>query len=96
LAVKKEMQTIPTSTAPPEEKIEKPRQKMSFNEKREFEKIEQEIPRLQAEKIQLEADMSSGRLAYNELQAAADRVQVILQTLDDMEMRWLELSEKSS
>lgn len=96
LAVKKEMQTIPTSAAPPEEKVEKPRQKMSFNEKREFEKIEQEIPRLQAEKIQLEANMSSGRLAYNELQAAADRVQVILQTLDDMEMRWLELSEKSS
>lgn len=95
LAVKKEMQTIPTSAAPPEEKIEKPRQKMSFNEKREFEKIEQEIPRLQAEKIQLEADMSSGRLAYNELQAAADRVQVILQTLDEMEMRWLELSEKT-
>ena len=96
LAVKKEAQTITTSASIPTEKVEKPRQKMSFNEKREFEKIEQEIPRLQAEKIQLEADMSSGRLAYNELQAAADRVQVILQTLDEMEMRWLELSEKSS
>ena len=96
LVVKKEMQTIPTSAPPPTEKVEKPKQKMSFNEKREFEKIEQEIPRLQAEKIQLEADMSSGRLAYNELQVAADRVQVILQTLDEMEMRWLELSEKSS
>lgn len=95
LALKKDAQTLPTS-APVVEKVEKPRAKMSFNEKREFEKIEQDIPRLQAEKIQLEADMSTGNLAYNELQAAADRIQVILNTLDELELRWLELSEKTA
>lgn len=95
LALKKDAQTLPTS-APVVEKVEKPRAKMSFNEKREFEKIEQDIPRLQAEKIQLEADMSTGNLAYNELQAAADRIQVILNTLDELELRWLELSEKTT
>ncbi|MGI9192565.1 MAG: ABC-F family ATP-binding cassette domain-containing protein [Chitinophagaceae bacterium] len=92
---KKEAQN-PTPPAPVVEKTEKPKAKLSFNEKRELEKIEQEMPRLQAEKIQLEADMSTGSLAYNELQAAADRIQAILHTLDEMEMRWLELSEKTA
>jgi ATP-binding cassette subfamily F protein uup len=95
LALKKDAQTLPTS-APVVEKVEKPKAKLSFNEKRELEKIEQEMPRLQAEKIQLEADMSAGNLAYNELQAAADRIQVILNTLDELELRWLELSEKTA
>ncbi|MBU3675902.1 MAG: ABC-F family ATP-binding cassette domain-containing protein [Chitinophagaceae bacterium] len=92
---KKEAQN-PPPPAPVVEKTEKPKAKLSFNEKRELEKIEQEMPRLQAEKIQLEADMSTGHLAYNELQAAADRIQVILHTLDEMELRWLELSEKTA
>jgi ATP-binding cassette subfamily F protein uup len=96
LALKKDAQTLPTTAIPVVEKTEKPRAKMSFNEKRELEKIEQEMPRLQAEKIQLEADMSTGNLAYNELQAAADRIQVILNTLDELELRWLELSEKTT
>jgi ATP-binding cassette subfamily F protein uup len=95
LALKKDAQTLPTS-APVVEKVEKPKAKLSFNEKRELEKIEQEMPRLQAEKIQLEADMSTGHLAYNELQTAADRIQVILNTLDELELRWLELSEKTT
>ena len=50
--------------------------KLSFNEKRELEALETEIPALEAEKAALEASLSSGTLPVEELTAhsGADRV----------------------
>jgi ATP-binding cassette subfamily F protein uup len=67
--------------------------KLSFKEKFEFDSLEKEIPELQKEKIALEEKMSTP-LSYDELQKAADRISMILQLLDEKEMRWLELSER--
>jgi len=67
---------------------------LSFKEKHEFEKLEQEMPALQKEKVSLEEKMNSGSLPYDELQTAAERVHQIIQLLDEKEMRWLELSER--
>lgn len=66
----------------------------SFKEKHEFEKLEQEMPALQKEKISLEEKINAGNLAYNELQKASERINEIIKLLDEKEMRWLELSER--
>ena len=70
----------------------KPR-KLTWKEQRELEAIEEALPKLEAEKAELEARMSSGALPYAELQAASERVQAIIDEISQHEMRWLELSE---
>jgi ATP-binding cassette subfamily F protein uup len=70
------------------------RRGLSFKEKHEFEKLEQEMAALQKEKISLEEKMNSGSLGFDELQKAAERINEIIKLLDEKEMRWLELSER--
>ena len=72
-----------------------PVQKLSFKEKRELELLDKEMPELQKEKAALETTMNEGNPGFNELQKAAERIGVIVQLLDEKEMRWLELSEKN-
>ena len=67
---------------------------LSFKEKHEFEKLEQEMPALQKEKISLEEKMNSGTIGFDELQKASERINEIIKLLDEKEMRWLELSER--
>ena len=69
----------------------KPR-KLSFKEQRELEAIEAELPALEQEKAALEQLMSSGSLAYADLQKASERIQELMALIDEKEMRWLELS----
>lgn len=71
-------------------KVKKP----SFKEKHEFEKLEQELPALQKEKVALEEKMNSGDLSFDALQQAAQRFTEVMRLLDEKEMRWLELSER--
>ncbi len=73
-------------------KTEKAR-KLSFKERREFETLETELPRLEAEKANLEEKMSSGTLSPDELQKAGSRMTALIDEIDTKEMRWLELSE---
>lgn len=85
----------PTPSIPP--KTEKPKErvkgKLSFNEKREFEALEVEIPKLEAEKATLEAEMSSGTLSTEDLIAKSERIATLIEEIDTKSMRWLELSE---
>jgi ABC transport system ATP-binding/permease protein len=67
--------------------------KLSFKEKQEFENLDKAIPALQKEKEILELKLGE-TLPYEELQKAGDRIQQIIQELDEKEMRWLELSER--
>ena len=67
--------------------------KRTWKEQRELEAIEVELPRLEAEKAELEARMSSGTLPYTELQAASARIQALMEQISQREERWLELSE---
>ncbi|HPI54770.1 MAG TPA: ATP-binding cassette domain-containing protein [Chitinophagaceae bacterium] len=75
--------------------VKKPSEKMSYKEKREFEQLDIDMPLLTQEKNTLEQQMSDGQLSFDDLQSAAARVGVIIQLLEEKEMRWLELSEKS-
>ncbi|RAJ85824.1 ATP-binding cassette subfamily F protein uup [Chitinophaga dinghuensis] len=80
--------SVSTPTAP----AEKPK-KMSFKEKREFEMLEIDIEKLEAEKKEIEAALSGGELAFEKIEPMTTRIGEILQLLDEKGMRWLELSE---
>lgn len=69
--------------------------KLSFKEKQEFESLETELPQLEAEKAEIEQQMSSGALSNEELVAKGHRMQELIDLIDEKEMRWLELSEKA-
>jgi ATP-binding cassette subfamily F protein uup len=74
-----------------ETKTEK--RKLSFNEKREFEQIEIDMPKLEGEKKSLENKMSEPNLSFDDLQNASNRIGEIIALLEEKEMRWLDLSE---
>lgn len=84
----------PKGAAPAAERLkERVKGKLSFNEKREFELLGEEIPRLEAEKAAIEEAMSSGSLSTEELIAKSERIAVLIDEIDVKSMRWLELSE---
>ena len=70
-----------------------PRRKLSYKEQRELEQLELEIPQLEEEKHSLEQQLSSGELSHDQLMSASARISEIISTLEEKEMRWLELSE---
>jgi ATP-binding cassette subfamily F protein uup len=80
-----------------EEDIVKPKaavQKLSYNEKREFETLEKDMPLLEKEKQDLEINMSKEGINFDQIQLAAKRVADIIALLEEKELRWLELSER--
>ncbi|MCF1713382.1 ABC-F family ATP-binding cassette domain-containing protein [Flavihumibacter sp. RY-1] len=69
------------------------KKKLSFNEKREFEQLEKDIPKLEKEKAALSEKLASGKLEFQELQEISLKIGKISEELEEKEMRWLELSE---
>ncbi len=76
-------------------KEEKPKEKkrLSYNEKREFEQLEKDIPELEEKKDELEEVMNSGTLPHDELYEKSMELDKVKSLLDEKEFRWLELSE---
>ncbi len=77
---------------------EKPRhnkaQKLSFAEKRELEQLLPQIEALEQEKTELEEAMNSGELSSSALQEAGERIGVIIEEMDILTLRQLELEDK--
>lgn len=69
--------------------------KLSFKEKQEFSALEEELPKLEAQKAALESEMSSGKLTGPEIVEKGQLMQQLIDLIDEKEMRWLELSEKA-
>ena len=69
------------------------KRRLSFKEKRELEELEKQMPLLEAEKAQLEALLSGGASNPDDIAQASARYKEVQDTLDEAEMRWLELSE---
>ena len=67
--------------------------RLTFKEKRELEELDRQIPELEAEKKMLETEMSSGTLSADELIAKSNRISELIDQIDTLGMRWLELSE---
>ena len=99
-AHEKEEATVQKQKA--ESKLAKPRsnnrdksQKLTFKEKREFEELTESIERLTKEKEELFNLFNSGE-QIDDVATKASIFEEVKDLLDEMELRWLELSEKNS
>lgn len=68
--------------------------RISYKEKREFEQLEKEIQSLGKLKEELTNKLNEANLPFDVLQATAVELEKTINTLDQKELRWLELSEK--
>ena len=68
------------------------KKKLSFKEQKEFEALDAEIPLLEAEKTELEEQMSSGK--NTNLAETTKKYNELLKTLEEKYARWEELAER--
>lgn len=91
----KEIKKVEKQVKPKKEKPKSTQsKKLSFKEKREFEQLEIDLEQLNSEKDEIELAMSSGKLSNEELIEKGNRIEIVIEFIDEKEFRWLELSEK--
>jgi ABC transport system ATP-binding/permease protein len=111
LKVQKNQSKLPQSATPPNQgghggtaptmggesqESEKPR-KLSFNEKREYEKLEVKIPQMEAEKAEIEQILSlNSPSGFGEVKKLSERLGQLNQEIDRATELWLELAERVS
>jgi ATP-binding cassette subfamily F protein uup len=67
---------------------------LTFNEQKEFDKIEKDIKDLERKKVDIEAQFSNGSIADKDISAKAEELQKVLNDIDTKTERWFELSAK--
>lgn len=88
--------TTPKVVSPVKEEVKQKNEskaKLSFKEKKEFESIEKEMPKLELRKQELTDLLNSGETDHVQLTAWSKEVEELSEKLDELELRWLELSE---
>lgn len=90
----KQVKTVVKETKPTERQREdKPKTKLSFKEKYEFETLEKEIEELETEKAELEQQLNDAATDYETLEATSQKLGEVIRSLNEKSDRWLELSE---
>ncbi len=74
----------------------KSKKKLSYKEQREFDMLETEISSLEKERQEIYEKLNDPGIPYDQLQKLTERIGIINNTIDEKEMRWLELSEMIS
>ena len=69
------------------------KRKLTYKEQRELEQLEKDLEALAAEKADLESQLNSGTLPFDQLQSASERIGAIIDETDEKELRLLELYE---
>ncbi len=77
--------------APAEAPVKK--RKLTYKEQKEMEQLEKDLETLAAEKAELETQLNSGCLPFDQLQKASERIGAIIEETDEKELRLLELYE---
>lgn len=90
---KEERQVRKSGAKPCAEEAPARKKKLSYNEKKEFERLESELDVLNEEKAEIEKALSEGSLSGDALRRASERFGELTGIIDEKEMRWLELSE---
>ncbi|SHJ56384.1 ABC-F family ATP-binding cassette domain-containing protein [Flavobacterium haoranii] len=67
---------------------------LTFNEQKEFQKIEREIKDLEQKKKDIEAEFAQGKVTDDKIETKANELQKIIQSLEEKEERWFDLSAK--
>lgn len=87
---------VPQAAVPATDKKDvSAKRKLSFKEKSELDKLTNELPQLEKEKAELNEKLISGNLPYAEMNKMIERFGEVSRMLEEKEMRWLELSERS-
>lgn len=87
-----EISNVKTEVKPVETKSQK--NSLSYNEKREFGALEDEIQRLQNQKERIEIQFLNVEIAEKDIAKKSEELQQIIIDLEQKEERWLELSMK--
>jgi len=69
------------------------RKKLSFNDQYEYTNLEKEISDLEKEKITLETCIQNPDIELSEMMEKSERLGVVINLIDEKEMRWMELAE---
>ena len=88
-----------SKSSPQKTKEDKPAsesvQKLTYNERREFNKLEKEIAKLEKQKTTLEKKMADGGLDYGELNELSKEFEALKEELEEKELTWLEMAERA-
>lgn len=82
----------PTPAAAPKEKEVK--QKLNYHEQREFEDLPKKIEKLQKQLANLDALMLKGEGSHEDFATWGKEIAACKSQMDELELRWLELSER--
>ncbi|MGY3795043.1 ABC-F family ATP-binding cassette domain-containing protein [Aquimarina sp. 433] len=67
---------------------------LSYNEQKEYSRIERDLKKLELQKKEIEELFSSGNLDEDKINEESAKLKDIIDSIEEKEMRWLELSEK--
>ncbi len=67
---------------------------LSYNEQKEFNRIERDLKKLEIEKKDIESLFAQGTLEGDQINEESQKLQQIIDKIEENEMRWFELSEK--
>ena len=68
------------------------KKRLSYKEQREFDQLEADLEKLNAEKAQIETLLAAATASYEEIRNASERYETLKSEIDEKETRWLELS----
>ena len=75
-------------------KVKSIRKKLTFNEKFEYDNLEKDLEKLEAERKELEAIIQNPNIDMDLIMSTSERLGKIINLIDEKEMRWMELDEK--
>jgi ATP-binding cassette subfamily F protein uup len=88
----------PVKEEQPKEKVNwkenQVRNGLTFQEQKEFQKLEREIAKLEQEKTEIEKLFADGKVGDDEIEKQAKILQKVIQQLEEKEEKWFELSSK--
>ncbi len=67
---------------------------LSFNEQKEYNRLEKDIKKIEREKKELESSFATKEYTQEEILDVSKKIKQLADTIDKKEMRWLELSAK--
>ena len=78
-----------------EKKTDNYTEKLSYNERREFNKLEKEIAKLEVKKTELTEKMNEAAADAETLMNSSQKIGTVIEDIEAKELRWLELSERA-
>ena len=68
--------------------------KLDYNEQKEYKNLTSKIRSLELDKVELEKKFTNSELTQDQISKLSEKLQKIIDTIEEKEMRWFELAEK--